>query len=157
MFGKRDVLHLVASPLLRLKVCVSCLIVQSDKTLLLEVDHESADECRRAIAPFAELERAPEHMHTYRTTPLALWHAGAAGHVAEQVVDAVIRFSRLPVPQGLLVDIAETMDRYGRVTVVGDPAHGLVLRTTDWAVLEEVVRAKKLKGMLGERIDDDSV
>lgn len=157
MFGKRDVLHLVASPLLRLKVCVSCLIVQSDKTLLLEVDHESADECRRAIAPFAELERAPEHMHTYRITPLALWNARAAGHDAEQVVDALIRFSRFPVPQGLLVDIAETMDRYGRLTIVGDPAHGLVLRSTDRAVLEEVVRAKKLKGMLGERIDDDSV
>lgn len=136
---------------------MSCLIVQSDKTLLLEVDHESADECRRAIAPFAELERAPEHMHTYRVTPLALWNARAAGHDAEQVVDALIRFSRFPVPQGLLVDIAETMDRYGRLSLVGDPAHGLILRSTDRAVLEEVVRAKKLKGMLGERIDDDSV
>ncbi|MBE3002276.1 DEAD/DEAH box helicase [Nocardiopsis sp. HNM0947] len=136
---------------------MSCLIVQSDKTLLLEVDHESADECRRAIAPFAELERAPEHVHTYRVTPLALWNARAAGHDAEQAVDALVRFSRFPVPQGLLVDISETMDRYGRLTLDGDPVHGLVLRSSDRAVLEEVVRAKKLKGMLGERIDDDSV
>ena len=67
------------------------LIVQSDKTLLLEVDHELADACRRAIAPFAELERAPEHIHTYRLTPLGLWNARAAGHDAEQVVDALVR------------------------------------------------------------------
>lgn len=136
---------------------MSCLIVQSDKTLLLEVDHESAHECRRAIAPFAELERAPEHVHTYRITPLALWNARAAGHDAEQAVDALVSFSRFPVPQGLLVDISETMDRYGRLTLDGDPAHGLVLRSSDRAVLEEVVRAKKLKGMLGERVDDDTV
>ena len=58
------------------------LIVQSDKTLLLEVGHPRAEEARRAIAPFAELERAPEHMHTYRVTPLGLWNARAAGHDA---------------------------------------------------------------------------
>lgn len=141
----------------RLKVRVSCLIVQSDKTLLLEVDHELADECRRAIAPFAELERAPEHVHTYRITPLALWNSRAAGHDAEQVVDALIRFSKFPVPHSLLVDIAETMDRYGRLRIVGDPRHGLVLESSDRAVLEEVVRAKKLRGMLGERLGEDSV
>ena len=72
------------------------LIVQSDKTLLLEVDHEQADACRRAIAPFAELERAPEHIHTYRLTPLGLWNARAAGHDAEQVVDALVEYSPLP-------------------------------------------------------------
>ena len=55
------------------------LIVQSDKTVLLEVDHEQAGAARAAIAPFAELERAPEHVHTYRITPLALWNARAAG------------------------------------------------------------------------------
>ena len=66
------------------------LIVQSDKTVLLEVDHELAGAARAAIAPFAELERAPEHVHTYRITPLALWNARAAGHDAEQVVDALV-------------------------------------------------------------------
>ncbi len=136
---------------------LSCLIVQSDKTLLLEVDHELAGECRRAIAPFAELERAPEHVHTYRITPLALWNSRAAGHDAEQVVDALIRFSKFPVPHSLLVDIAETMDRYGRLRIVGDPRRGLVLESSDRAVLEEVVRARKLKGMLGERLGEDSV
>ena len=133
------------------------LIVQSDKTLLLEVDHPSADEARRAIAPFAELERAPEHIHTYRVTPLALWNARAAGHDAEQVVDILLTYSRYAVPHALLVDIAETMDRYGRLTIAKHPAHGLVLSTTDRPVLEEVLRSKKVAPLVGARIDDDTV
>jgi DNA excision repair protein ERCC-3 len=133
------------------------LIVQSDKTLLLEVDHPQSNEARIAIAPFAELERAPEHVHTYRVTPLALWNARAAGHDAEQVVDALSRFSRYPVPQPLLIDIVDTMGRFGRLTLHNHPAHGLVLTTVDRAVLEEVLRNKKIGPMLGARIDDDTV
>jgi DNA excision repair protein ERCC-3 len=133
------------------------LIVQSDKTLLLEVDHPDALACRMAIAPFAELERSPEHVHTYRLTPLGLWNARAAGHDAESVVDALLRFSRYPVPHALLVDVAETMDRYGRLQLINDPAHGLVLRGLDRAVLVEVAKSKKLAGMLGAKIDDETI
>ncbi|MBB5913096.1 DNA excision repair protein ERCC-3 [Nocardia transvalensis] len=133
------------------------LIVQSDKTLLLEVDHAQADAARQAIAPFAELERAPEHVHTYRVTPLALWNARAAGHDAEQVVDALVNYSRYAVPQPLLVDIVDTMARYGRLQLVKSPVHGLVLVSLDRAVLEEVLRHKKIQPMLGDRIDDDTV
>lgn len=133
------------------------LIVQSDKTLLLEVDHARAGECRKAIAPFAELERSPEHIHTYRLTPLGLWNARAAGHDAEQVVDTLLEFSRYPVPHSLLVDVAETMARYGRLRLEKNPANGLVLVSSDRAVLEEVLRAKKVSGMLGARVDDDTV
>lgn len=133
------------------------LIVQSDKTVLLEVDHERADDARVAIAPFAELERAPEHMHTYRITPLALWNARAAGHDAEQVVDALTNYTRFPVPQPLLIDVVDTMARFGRLQITNHPAHGLVLTTTDRAVLEEVLRSRKIAPMLGERIDDDTV
>jgi len=133
------------------------LIVQSDKTLLLEVDHPLAKAARAAIAPFAELERSPEHVHTYRLTPLGLWNARAAGHDAEQVVDALVRYSRYAVPHALLVDVAETMARYGRLQLAKDPAHGLVLISLDRAVLEEVLRQKKIAPMLGERIDSDTV
>src|SRR6195952_4156889 len=133
------------------------LIVQSDKTLLLEVDHEQADACRKAIAPFAELERSPEHIHTYRLTPLGLWNARAAGHDAEQVIDALVRYSRYSVPHALLVDVADTMDRYGRLQITKHPAHGLVLISRDRAVLEEILRQKKIAPMLGTRLDDDSV
>ncbi|MFD7900988.1 DNA repair helicase XPB [Kitasatospora sp. NPDC059722] len=133
------------------------LIVQSDKTLLLEIDHPKASDCRRAIAPFAELERAPEHVHTYRVTPLGLWNARAAGHDAEQVVDALVTYSRYPVPHALLVDVADTMARYGRLQLNKHPVHGLVLTTTDRPVLEEVLRSKKIVPLVGARVDPDSV
>ena len=133
------------------------LIVQSDKTLLLEVDHQLADPCRRAIAPFAELERAPEHMHTYRLTPLGLWNARAAGHDAEQVVDVLLEYSRYPVPHALLVDVAETMARYGRLELRKDPEHGLVLHALDVPVLEEVLRSKKVAPLVGARLDTETV
>ncbi|MER8183133.1 DNA repair helicase XPB [Kitasatospora sp. NPDC094015] len=133
------------------------LIVQSDKTLLLEIDHPQAADCRRAIAPFAELERAPEHIHTYRVTPLGLWNARAAGHDAEQVVDALVKYSRYPVPHALLVDVADTMARYGRLQLLKHPVHGLVLATTDRPVLEEVLRSKKIAPLVGTRVDPDTV
>src|SRR5215207_8441790 len=133
------------------------LIVQSDKTLLLEVGHPQAADCRKAIAPFAELERSPEHIHTYRLTPLGLWNARAAGHDAEQVVDTLLTYSRYPVPNALLVDVAETMDRYGRLQLANDPVHGLVLRGLDKIVLVEVAKSKKLAGMLGAKIDDETI
>jgi DNA excision repair protein ERCC-3 len=133
------------------------LIVQSDKTLLLEVDHPQSVECRKAIAPFAELERSPEHIHTYRLTPLGLWNARAAGHDAEQVIDTLLKFSRYSVPHSMLVDVAETIARFGRLRLEKHPVHGLVLVSTDRPVLEEVLRAKKVAGMIGARIDDDTV
>ena len=133
------------------------LIVQSDKTLLLEIDHEQAAACRHAIAPFAELERAPEHVHTYRLTPLGLWNARAAGHDAEQVVDVLLEYSRFPVPHALLVDVAETMARFGRLQLHMHPTHGLVLQTTDRPVLEEVLKSKKVQPLVGTRFDDDIV
>ena len=133
------------------------LIVQSDKTVLLEVEHSQAHEARAALAPFAELERAPEHIHTYRITPLALWNAKAAGHDAEQAVHVLESYSRFPVPQALLVDVAETMSRYGRVQISRSPVHGLILESAEQAILEELVRHKKIGGMLGARIDEHTV
>ena len=133
------------------------LIVQSDKTLLLDIDHPLSTECRRAIAPFAELERSPEHIHTYRLTPLGLWNARAAGHDAEQVIDTLIKYSRYAVPHSILIDVAETMSRYGRLRLEADPVHGLILVTTDTAVLEEVIRARKIAPLLGARIDAETI
>lgn len=133
------------------------LIVQSDKTVLLEVDHPQADEARAALAPFAELERAPEHIHTYRITPLALWNARAAGHDAEQVVDVLESYSHFPVPQALLIDVAETMSRYGCVRLLAHPAHGLILESDEPVILEELTRTKKVSELLGPRIDDNTI
>lgn len=133
------------------------LIVQSDKSLLLETAHPRADAARAAIAPFAELERAPEHVHTYRITDLGLWNARAAGYDAESVVAALVDHSRYPVPHALLVDVADTMDRYGRLRLEADLQRELVLHGVDQAVLEEVMRSRRVAGMLGERIDPTRV
>ena len=132
------------------------LIVQSDKTCLLEISHPQADAARAALSPFAELEKAPEHVHTYRITPLALWNARAAGFDAEQVVDVLETYSKFPVPQSLLVDTAETMSRYGRLRLQNHPTQGLILETTERTVLEEVSRHRTIAEMLGARIDDDA-
>ncbi|MCH9817110.1 MAG: DEAD/DEAH box helicase [Actinomycetia bacterium] len=133
------------------------LIVQSDKTLLLEVDHDDYEACRNAIAPFAELERSPEHVHTYRLTNLGLWNARAAGHDAEQVVDALMTYSRFPVPNALLIDVAETMARYGRLTLNVHPSWGLILSTTQPHILSEVLHSKKIMPLLGDQIDEATV
>ena len=133
------------------------LIVQSDHTLLLEVDHPEAQACRREIAVFAELERSPEHVHTYRLTNLGLWNARAAGHDAEQIVDTLVRYSRFPVSPALLLDVTETVSRYGRLELHNHPAHGLVLISHDRAVLTEVQRHKRTAAMLGAQIDASTV
>ena len=133
------------------------LIVQSDKTLLLDIDHPQSDQCRRAIAAFAELEKSPEHIHTYRLTSLGLWNARAAGHDAEQVVDVLLKYSRFAVPHALLVDVAETMSRYGRLRLEAHPVHGLILASNDPAVLKEVTRGKKIAPMLGLQLDEETI
>jgi DNA excision repair protein ERCC-3 len=133
------------------------LIVQSDQTLLLEIDHPDAEECRREIAGFAELERSPEHVHTYRMTPLGLWNARAAGMAADEVATSLRRWSRFPLPDSLLAGVTETMARYGRLVLEEDPRHGLVLSTNDRPVLEEIVRTTSVVPLLGPRIDPDTV
>lgn len=133
------------------------LIVQSDKTLLLDIDHPLSAECRQAIAPFAELEKSPEHIHTYRLTSLGLWNARASGHDAEQVIDTLLKYSRYALAHALLLDIAEVMGRYGRLRIESNPVHGLVLISTDVAVLTEVMRAKKVAPLLGTKVDDETV
>lgn len=133
------------------------LIVQSDNTVLLEVAHPDAPKARAALAPFAELERAPEHIHAYRITPLALWNARAAGFDAEQAVDTLERYSRFPVPQPLLISVAETMARYGRLKLVQHPAHGLILEADEPALLTEVTRSKKIRPLIGSLIDATSI
>ena len=91
------------------------LIVQGDRTILLEVDNPLYAEARDAIAPFAELEKSPEHIHTYRLTPLSLWNAAAAGMTADAMIEALERFSKFPLPSNLPADLRELVSRYGRV------------------------------------------
>src|SRR5450631_2300042 len=96
------------------------LIVQGDRTVLVEVDNPKYAEARDALAPFAELEKSPEHIHTYRLTPLSLWNAAAAGLTAEAMVEVLGRYSKFPLPTNLSLDINELVGRYGRVKLEKD-------------------------------------
>src|SRR6478735_2138785 len=124
------------------------LIVQSDRTVLLEVAHAQAEDARHDLSVFAELERAPEHIHSYRITRLGLWNARAAGHTAENMLETLSTYSRFPIPQSVAVDITETVGRYGRLRIERDAEGVLLLTATDRAVLAEIRRAKKIAELL---------
>ncbi|MBQ9622088.1 MAG: DEAD/DEAH box helicase, partial [Treponema sp.] len=97
------------------------LIVQSDRTLLLDVHAPRATDCRNALIPFAELERSPEHLHTYRLTPLSLWNANAAGFSPDDAVKVLHDFARYDVPQSVEMWIKETAGRFGKLRLVPAP------------------------------------
>ncbi|WP_345761719.1 DNA repair helicase XPB [Diaminobutyricibacter sp. McL0608] len=130
------------------------LIVQSDRTVLLEVAHPAAEDARHDLAIFAELERAPEHIHTYRITRLGLWNARAAGHTAADMLATLEKYSKFPIPQTVAVDMGETVARYGRLIIDRADDGTLVLRSTDLAVLTEIAGAKRVSPLLLERLDD---
>jgi DNA excision repair protein ERCC-3 len=124
------------------------LIVQSDRTVLLEVAHPDAENARHELAIFAELERAPEHIHTYRVTRLGLWNARAAGHDAEDMLATLERWAKFPVPPSVSIDIRETVGRYGRLVIERDDEGTLILRSTDKAVLAEIARNRRIQPLL---------
>jgi DNA excision repair protein ERCC-3 len=132
------------------------LIVQSDRTVLLEVAHPQAEDARHDLAVFAELERAPEHIHTYRITRLGLWNARAAGHTAEDMLGTLERYSKFPIPQTVSVDVSETVARYGRLVIERDAEGTLILRSDDLAVLTEISGARRIAPLLTGRVDDTS-
>ena len=132
------------------------LIVQSDKTALLEIDHPQATEARHDLAVFADLERAPEHIHTYRITRLGLWNARAAGHDADFVLGVLDRYAKFAVPTSLRTDITETMERYGRLVIDKDADGELELKSDRPAILLEATRHRKIADLLGGRLSETS-
>ena len=128
------------------------LVVQSDKTVLLEVGHPHAERARHALAVFAELERAPEHIHTYRLTKLGLWNARAAGHEAHEIIATLEEFSKFPVPPAIIDDIHDTMRRYGQIEITRE-GDTLFVSCADMAIEAEITRTKKIAELLGERDD----
>lgn len=129
-------------------------IVQGDRTVLVEVDNPKYAAGRDALAPFAELEKSPEHVHTYRLTNLSLWNAAAAGMTAQAMLDVLARFTKFPLPGSLGPDLAEIVGRYGRVRLERD-GHALVLVCPDAPLLAELSRQRKIKELLGKRLSAD--
>ena len=130
------------------------LIVQSDKTALLEVDHPDAADARHDLAVFAELERAPEHIHTYRITKLGLWNARAAGHDSDFVLSVLDRYAKFAVPQSVRTDIAQTMDRYGRLVISRTEQGELELISDSPSILLEAAKHRKMADLLGGRTSE---
>src|SRR5205085_11660925 len=123
-------------------------IVQGDRTILVEVDNPLYSEARDALAPFAELEKSPEHIHTYRLTPLSLWNAAAAGMSAAEMIDVLGKYSKFPLPTNIAADLADVVSRYGRVRLERD-GDDLRLICGDRPRLEELARQPKPRHYLG--------
>lgn len=129
------------------------LIVQSDNTLMLETMGERFAPARDALARFAELVKSPEYLHTYRITPLSLWNAAAAGVSVDDVVGALARWAKYPVPPNVPQGIRETMNRYGRLVLRAEDG-GLVLEADTTPLMAEVRALKAARPFLGRRLDE---
>jgi DNA excision repair protein ERCC-3 len=127
------------------------LIVQGDHTILAEVASARFEEARDHLARFAELIKAPEHVHTYRVTPLSIWNACAASLSATEIVAALEEFSKYVIPAHVAVEIRDFASRYGRLRLIKDE-YGLVLAANDRPLAEQIMRAKQVIPHLGERL-----
>lgn len=133
-------------------------IVQSDKTILLETHNPRFEEARDALSGFAELVKSPEHIHTYRISPLSLWNAASLGWDAEQVIDALEDLTKFELPQNVLADIEEYISRYGRLKLIRDEEDDeLYLFSEDPHVMAEILANGKVQPYLHGTLDDGRV
>ena len=139
------------------------LIVQGDRSLLLDVHAPLAEDCRNALIPFAELEKSPEHLHTYRLTPLSLWNAASAGFSADDAIEVLQQYARYDVPQSVTMWIKETASRFGKIKLIEGPdievpvkegsdkkilEHHLYLDADSVAVFKEIAANHSVKKLL---------
>ncbi len=132
------------------------LIIQGDKSILLEVNNPLYEPARDELSHFAELEKSPEYFHTYRITPLSLWNAAAAGMGAEAIVEALNRFTKFPMPGNIAADIRDYISRYGRIKLLYQD-QVMVLKSEDKLLLVEVERAKQLGPYILQRLDENTL
>ncbi|MDH4262334.1 MAG: DEAD/DEAH box helicase [Spirochaetia bacterium] len=133
------------------------LIVQSDKTLLLEVDNPVFEDARDIVNKFAELEKSPEYLHTYRITPLSLWNAAASRLTAEEIIDALYKYSKYPVPQNINAEITRQISRYGKLKLQRDEQGNLIIYSKDPNYIKEIFRSKKIQPFIEGKKDDNSL
>src|SRR5438067_930629 len=129
------------------------LIVQGDHTILAEVASPRYEEARDQLARFAELVKAPEHVYTYRVTPLSVWNARAAGVSVDEIISALQEFSKYPVPEHVAVGIRDFASRYGRLKLLRDE-RGLILAANEAPLAEQMARAKQVAPLLRERLSE---
>ncbi len=131
------------------------LVVQSDRSLLLEAGGPLYEACRDAIAPFCELVKSPEHVHTYRITPISIWNAASAGMTALRMREALERFSRFDLPKNVVRDLEDLHGRYGRLRLErgDDPGASLRLVADDPLLLDEVAGNPLTREYVGARVN----
>lgn len=128
------------------------LVVQSDRSVLVEVASPRHPAVRDQLARFAELEKSPEHVHTYRISPLSLWNAAASGMQAQGVIATLAEFGKYDLPESVRREIIEQISRYGRLKLREHP-EGLMLEAEDMPLMAEVMNHKSIAPLLGPRID----
>ena len=133
------------------------MVVQSDRSVLLEVDNALYGEARDALARFAELEKSPEHIHTYRLSPLSLWNAAASGLTADSILTSLTQYSKYDVPGNIQADVRDYISRFGRIKLRKDATGGLLLSAEDPLLMLEVSRQRKVKQFILEEIDATTV
>src|SRR6266436_2115625 len=132
------------------------LIVQSDRTILLEVDHPLHAEARDALAQFAELEKSPEHIHTYRLSPLSLWNAAAGSMNAQMILELLRQYSKYDIPSNIIVDIREYISRYGRLKLIRE-GEALLLISEDAALIAEVMHHRRTQPFLLRQLNSHTI
>ena len=130
------------------------LIVQSDRTMLLEVENEHFEDCRAQVTRFAELEKSPEYLHTYRITPLSLWNAASSKMGADDIVAALEKFSKYPVPKNVVNEVREQISRYGKVKLVKDDEGTLYITSQERVFLNEIANHRTVQPYIEDRQGD---
>ena len=130
------------------------LIVQSDRSILLETNSPKYEAARNALAPFAELVKSPEHIHTYRITPLSLWNAAAAGHSLDEIIRSLGEFSKYDVPENIAHEIREYYGRYGQIKITEDPQkRGLLLTCESEPLMAELKNQPGIKELIDQQLN----
>ncbi|MCC6275213.1 MAG: helicase-associated domain-containing protein, partial [Leptospiraceae bacterium] len=133
------------------------LIVQSDKTMLLEVDNPEFEDCRTVISKFAELEKSPEYLHTYRISPLSLWNAASIRMTADEIIEALEKYARYSIPKNVINEIKEQIGRYGKVKLVKEENGDLVIISNETGFLQEISNHRAIQPFIQERLKDDKI
>ncbi len=132
------------------------LIVQGDRSMFLEVANPLYEDARDDISRFSELEKSPEHIHTYRLSDLSLWNAAAAGLTSEEVVNILFKYSRYDIPSNVITDIKDIMSRFGRLSLK-KVKEDLVLFSDDEILIKEIQNNEHVKAHVLEIIDNNTL
>ncbi len=130
------------------------LIVQSDRTMLLEVHNDKFEDCRAFCSRFAELEKSPEHFHTYRVTPLSLWNAASSGMTAEEIISGLEQFTKYPLPKNVINEIKEQISRYGKVKLIKEEDGELYIISEEPNFLKEILHHRSVQNFIKEFKDN---